>query len=250
MDLYRQNIDRGCHSHSYWQRLRRVARPTVDPTRIKELYKRENVLFYAKKDVYGILGEEAALDDILRCRESCCKQHLMMADTEPKMIKDSVLNKNKPKVILLAILIYLGKSYMIWRLSKHDKLHDSALDALHGMASESDSTWIEMWADLLKRPTEGGKLSKKCREEIDTFLENYRFVTNLFDLPVFSTQNSWDMGYSEDRRLPFLDDELHCEGTDTDIHKFNIHEDYLDVDPKYAQKEWYLADSKVSKFRC
>lgn len=235
-----------CHSNKYWQEIRKAGRPKIDFTRLKDLYYREHTLFYPKREVENILKNEEAIDHILACRESCCKKHLVMAETERRMIVDSVLDRGRPKIILLAILICLGRSFMIAKLSKVDNLYDGALGNLYNTSSNGDSTYSKMWSAFLELPLEDGRLSAAAKEQRDGFLENYTFLTNLFDAPVFSTQNSWVTDYPEDKRLPFLDDELHWEGTDTVIRKFNIHDQYLVVDQKYAMKDWYRAETTVS----
>ncbi len=245
MEVYRQMYGPfpGCRSYDYLKMILEFGKPHVDSThyRIKDLQRREHRLFYPKDETSKLFGKESAIRDIIECRCRVCAHSLRMSDVDRVAIVNSLRNSKKPKIILLAILVYLGCSYMIRHVSLLDGLHDGALSSFTASKlKESD------WAELLDGKMEEGRLSMECKAKRQAFIENYEYVVNLFDLPVLSTQDTWMTEYSDERRLPFLEDDHHRDGSFGEVRKFNIHSSYLDMDEKYVQRDWYLASRKVS----
>jgi len=245
MELYRQiyGPHQSCHSLEFLAQILRKGIPDVNTAypRIDDLQKRERIVFYPSSRMRELFANEATVTKILECRCATCIRHLRFSRTDLDEMVKSVLDKRKPKVILLAVLVYLGRSYMIKVLSRFVGLDDTELRSLR-RSTLAESTW----AELLDTEAKAGSLSREGSRVLDCFLENYESVVNLFSLPEFSTRSAWTCEYSSGQRFPFIDEEAHREGSFGEVRRFNIHSDYLDIEDKYSKNLWYTSETKVS----
>lgn len=243
MELYRKvhGPHPGCNSHALLQDILATGEPEVDVEnpRIVDLLDREQILFYPKSKIKSLLGDATAIKSILGCRCETCRKHLEMSDSDRDEIISAILNPKRPKILLLAILVYLGRGYMIRQLSRRDGIDDSALDLTPQRLNEST------WAKLFDTPVVDGSISPEGVQKMNAFLENYGFAVDLFNAPVFSTLKPWTHEYSKGRRFPYLNDQPHSRGSFGEVRKFNIHPDYLEVDEAVEQKERLREAKKV-----
>ena len=247
MDYYRHvhGPSPGCRSHEYLIRILAVGEPRVvrAPLRIKDTLDRQDSLFFPKEEVRKVLESEEVLEWILRCRCPQCEKYLKMSSGESKEIARSILSPDHPKVVLLAILIYLGRVYIIRYLAQRDSVHDAALAIEHDMLS------ADGFPDLSGSGKQSQEAWSQSKEDKDWFLDDYHLARTLFDPPAFRTKDKWTFNYPPDCRFPFLDDQKHGEGSFGEVYKFNIHRDYLDVDPECAKKDWYRNNREVRYLR-
>lgn len=234
MEIYRQRNgpQSSCHSHRYLAQILAIGEPVLDTNdnvRIRDLQQREGSVFYPKDQVYRIL-QKNDIRHILACRCSECKEYLKMSKEEQDEILQATLNPTSPSIILLAMLIYLGKPYVIKWLSRRSDVHDRS----PGLHSEVLST--EEWSELLHCQVENKRLDKR-----DCFLDNYTYVATLFHPPVFQPR-PWTVLHADNTRFPFLDDQWHRSGSFGEVRKFNIHKSYLDVE---GTKNWNLSSGGV-----
>ena len=213
-------------------------RTTNTNVRIRELQRQEELVFYPKDEVNKILNSTLSVRDILDCRCPVCERHLRARTIEQDEILQATLNPKSPKVIILAILIYLGKSFVIKWLSRRNGLHDQS--------PRLDSTILSTkeWAELLSCEVEHKELDKRGLDERACFLDNYAFVVELFNPPTFRTED-WTFEYSESTRFPFLDDQWHRNGSFGEVRKFSIHKSYLDIHGNLEGKRWDPSSSRV-----
>ena len=208
--------------------------------RIKDILHRQDLVFYPKNEVRKVLGNEMSVGTILLCRCDQCRKYFRMDPGQRKEIMHSILSRDSPKVILLAILLYLGRGHLIRSLATRDSLHDAALAAIdREMVSAED--FLEFFG------TEG-EMNGVSQKEQDLFIDNYHTVRMLFDPPVFRTKADWTTFHPWDCHFPFLDDEKHGEGSFGEVYKFNIHESCLDIDLETTKKDWYRNRKKVKPF--
>ena len=241
MHHYRQTYGpfSGCSSYQYLSKLLSIRQPEIT-LRIKDIQSNQETVFFPRSRVREILGKKDAIDDILQCRCPRCKKHLVSTSGDAEEISQSILSRNHPKVLLLAILIYLGYSYLIKFLALQAEIHDSALSIEERLLERDD------FPDLMPIGSAAINSAMRRRAEAKLFLDNYRQVRMFFDLPVFNTSERWTQRWDDDYRFPFLDDQKHGEGAFGQVFKFNIHPEYLnDIDANYARKDWWLTKNKV-----
>ena len=230
-----------CISYEYLVQLLAIGepRPNGSDLLINEILHRQEDVFYPKDEVRRVLGEEDVIKKILGCRCDLCKSYLKMTAGEFQEVINAILSQERPKIVFLAILIYIGRSYLIRFFAMKNSVHDSAL-ALEKQLLSTEGCPPLLKAGIEKRqvPTHQGE------EEQDWFLNNYYMAKNLFDAPVFSTSDDWTLSYHDDRRFPFLDDKEHGEGSFGKVYKFNIHPSYLYVDDESKKKNWYRRRKK------
>ena len=240
MELYRHfhGTDQSCRSHKYLGKLLLIGVPDLDlaQLRIDDLQKRDQTVFYPRSKTKTLFNREA-ITNILRCRCDICSRHLLFSDADLQDMLDSILNERKPKVLLLAVLVYLGRSYMIQVLSRLDSLNDTKLLSLHSSTLEP-----AIWAKLLEIQPRPENLS---RESLECFLKNYELVVHRFCLPEFSPREVWKAEYASTQRFPFIDDEAHREGSFGKVRKFNIHVDYLDIKVKHRDRSCDTSEKRV-----
>ena len=224
-----------CKSHEYLVQLLAIGepRPNGSNLRINEILYHQQYVFYPKDKVRRVLGEEDVIK-IVGCRCDLCKSHLKMTPGEFQEVTNAILSQERPKIVFLAILIYIGRSYLIRFFAMKNSVHDSAL-ALEKqlLSTEGCPPLLKDGIEMHQVPTAQGE------EEQDWFLNNYYMAKNLFDAPVFSTSDDWTLSYHDDCRFPFLDDKEHGEGAFGKVYKFNIHPSYLHVDHESEKKDWY-----------
>lgn len=241
MEIYRQTYGphENCRSYKYLTKISAIGQPQADgrTLRIKDLQRREELLFYPKDDIIKLFGPDV-IQDIIQCRCDVCFGHLKISGTDQTELLGSITSRKRPKVVLLAILVYFGKSFVIKYISRLDTIYDAAL------AISARTLQDKVWAEIFECKLEDGKLSTETEEMRAAFLDNYAFVANLFNPPVFSTAESWMSEYTEDRRLPFLDDAEHSTGSFGEVRKFNIHPSYLDVEEHFRQRDWCIRKKK------
>ena len=225
-----------CKSHESLVQLLAVGepRPNGSNLRINEILHRQQYVFYPKDEVRRVLGEEEVVKKIVGCRCDTCKNYLRMTGGEFKEVTNAILSQERPKIILLAILIYIGRSYLIRFFAMKNSVHDSAL-ALEKQLLSTEGCPPLLKAGIEKSPNP----TDQAGDEQEWFLNNYYMAKNLFDPPVFSTSDDWTLSYHDDCRFPFLDDKKHGEGSFGKVYKFNIHPNYLHVDPESKKKDWY-----------
>ena len=222
-------------------RILAVGEPRMRPhVRIKDIIDRQESTFFPKNEVRKVLENGEVLEDILRCRCDQCRRYLIMSASDSKEIAHSILSSDRPKVVLLAILLYLGRSFLIRYFAQQDSVHDAALVIDPKILSAKD------FPDLLALGSQSNQASSQSSEQQEWFLENYHLARMLFDPPAFRTKDKWTFNYPEDCRFPFLDDQKHGEGSFGEVFKFNIHRDYLSVDPECAKKDWYSKGREVA----
>jgi hypothetical protein len=243
MELYWQihGPHPSCKSYEILQKILAAGKPAVnlDSPRITELVRREQTVFYPRGDIEKLLGNKSIVTSILRCVCESCSKRLRMSDVDRDEITNAVLNPERPKILLLAVLVYIGYAFMIKQLSRLDGIHDSAL-ALTSQRLDENS-----WAEILDTSLVHGKIDAKGAEKRDCLLENYSFAADLFNAPIFSTSKLWTEIHSRHRRFPFLDDQHHGFGSFGEVRKFNIHPDYLETNENIAATEWYREAKKV-----
>lgn len=211
--------------------IQRIAEPRIgtDSMRLQDISRRAESVFYPKDEVKRILQKEEAIEEILGCRCQECERRLKMNREEMKEIVHSILSATHPKVILVAILIYMNRIFLICPLAHRPGIHDEALaieqdllcaEEVHGTSRESRPSLFQ------------------SSGEREWFLDNYRSARMLFDLPVFRTGVSWTCNYPEDVRFPFLDDHKHGEGSFGEVYKFKIHPSYQVLNSVSTQNDW------------
>ena len=244
MDYYRHKHGpfSDCVSHEYLMRILAIGEPRVvkHPLRIKDILDRQDSVFFPKDEVRKVLGSKKVLESILRCRCNQCGEYLKMTLSESKEIALSILSQDRPKVVLLAILVYLGRTFLIRYLAQQDSIHDDALAIDREMLSADD------FPDLTGLGDQARPSPSQLSEQQDWFLDNYHLARMLFDPPAFRTRDKWTFNYPKDCRFPFLDDQKHGAGSFGEVYKFNIHQDYLHVDPECAKKDWYRSKREVA----
>jgi hypothetical protein len=239
MEIYRQRNGppSSCHRPRYLAQILAIGEPALDTNdnvRIRDLQKREGSVFYPKEQVYRILQKTVILH-ILKCRCSECKEYLVISKDEQDEILQASLNPTNPSIILLAMLMCLGKPYVIRWLSRRSDVHDRS----PGLHSEVLST--EEWLKLLHCQVENKRLDKQGLDKRDCFLDNYTYVVTLFHPPVFQP-GQWAVRHADNTRFPFLDDQWHRSGSFGEVRKFNIHKSYLDLE---GTKHWNLSSGGV-----
>ena len=231
-----------CVSHNYLMQILAIGEPPVarSPLRIKDILHRQESLFFPKAEVWRVLENKEVLEQILRCRCEQCEKYLVMSKTESKEIAQSILSQDHPKVVLLAILIYLGRVFLIRYLAQGDSVHDAALTIDREILCADD------FPDLSGKGKQANRAASRSSEDQEWFLEDYHLARMLFDPPAFRTKDKWTLSYPKDCRFPFVDDQKHGEGSFGEVYKFNIHPNYLDIDPECAKRDWYQNQTGVT----
>jgi hypothetical protein len=190
---------------------------------IDAMEERQSIMFFPRIAIKNILSK-ARIETILKCECDSCKQGRESSPPKFDMLVTWVMDHGK---ILLAILIYLGHTWLIKSLGgKADRISDGNLDAVLTVISE-------------RRPV---GLSPN-------FKTSYRTALRLFQPRTF-TMGSPTFSYTPQDRFPYLNTKplSIANGSFGEVFSFEIHPDYIDKEvlEKYTQSEWSQATTKVS----
>jgi hypothetical protein len=227
MDIYRTRVGPfpGCPSHEALKDIYDVAQPPlpsdIDRCDIDVVEERQSSMFFPRKAIKDIL-DKPRIEIILKCNcESCTRGH----ESSPPKFETLVAWVVDHGRILLAILIYLGHTWLINSLGQRsDRISDENLEAVLNVISE-------------RRPV---GLSPN-------FKRSYKSALRLFQPRKF-TMGSPTFSYSHQDRFPYLNTKSIAKGSFGEVFSFEIHPDYIDdkVLEKYSQPQWSPTKTKVS----
>jgi hypothetical protein len=227
MDIYRTRVGPfpGCPSYDALKLIYREAQPplpsAIENYDIDALEKRQSIMFFPRKAIKDILDEDR-IKAILKCDCVICVKG---REFSPPRFKDLVHWVENHGKVLLAILIYLGHTYLMKTLGgETDRVSDDRLEAVPGVLSS---------------------LSRRPVGMSPNFHTSYKSALHLFQPRTF-TMGSPSFRYGEKDRFPYLNEKSIDQGSFGEVFQFEIHPDYLDksIDEKF--KEWSPTKTTVS----
>ena len=213
-----------------------AAQPPIDLLKSSAhlLHEREPIKFFPQTAIKDILSRRDGhnpVKEILRCRcetcANCAKNCERLPPNELKRVAKKIADSCK---IILAILIYIGHGHLIRYFGPKDRIEDSSLDSVTTVLGHEEN--LDMLKNLLGS------------HDTDAFCKLYDSARDIFDPPTFALGGP-TTPYSRIYRMPFLQDEPHARGSSGKIHKFDIHEDYLDQ--KIKDLDWYRESCRRDK---
>ena len=235
MDTYRVLHDpsRTCAAQAFLPKILDAGQPSIDlkhPT-VDGLQARDQTLFFPHSAILELFkpkNDSNPVKSILECRCKRCRKGpggRNLVEQGPLAVKIV----ERPLIVLLAILIFIGHTHLIGLFASHDRIDDSSLDSVtqYIRSEENHGKWQKLLA----------------LHGVEGFCKFYNSARNLFQLPTFSMGKPTAL-YLRTQRMPFLDDQLHERGSSGKVYKFNIHSDYLDEEIKH--EDWYSSKNPVS----
>jgi hypothetical protein len=223
MELYR--IDEGpfpgCPSYEALRDIYRTAQPPLPPQSPLDILKeRDSKMFFPRAAIKQILNKPR-ISKILECKCKRCEigreSDLLQFDA----LVDWVSQRGR---IVLAILIYLGQTWLIKYVGgKADRVSDDNLEAVLGIFANQ----------------------QQPRGLPKHFIQSYQSALYLFQPPTFML-GSPKLIYDKHRRFPYLNEEFVAEGSFGKVYKFEIHPDYLDQQMATKYTGWSAANPSVS----
>ena len=235
MDSYRilQGPPQDCQSYPFLKSIMDLALPKIDPelATLEDLQERDRVMFFPHKQIYALLNSDVdanPIRSILECKcKFCCEKHGTRNMTERVQHVHQIVEK--PMIILLAILIYIGHAPLIGHFATYHRISDTSLDSVTDTVRSKEE--IKKFRKLL------------APRSIDMFCNLYNSAKNMFQPAEFRV-NSPTMYYLNTHRMPFMDEIEHDRGSSGKVYKFNIHPDFLDEG--FKDQEWSSLGRQVS----
>lgn len=233
MDAYRalHGPDPDCTTWPFLAKIYEVGQPPIDFSKpsVDQLQERDQLLFFpqgAVRDIFRPHNDTHPVREILECPCNKCKRGGSRNQAELEALTPKIEQKS---TILLAVLIYIGHGYLIRHFGSSDRIRDGSFDSV--------TSYLTRDENLAK--------SKAIlhSEDIEAFCKLYDSAVNLFQPPKFSMEGP-TTPYETAYRMPFTKDLPHAHGASGKVHKFNIHEDYLDQ--KIKDADWYSTVNEAS----
>jgi hypothetical protein len=209
---FNSDVDK-CKSTIYYKKLFQIAAPKITFSSLGKHF------FFPRNGVKTILDEKA-IPDILNCSCPQCSQFFgKPIFTHPESIIKVLVDKKEGElkengILLLAILVWMGPSFLIRLLFSNDAIPRSI--------SQDTIAWT-----LRQR----GKQVFTDQAKIEEFITAYTTVALQFDLPCFKwDQNCNFKDYSRRTVFPYINEkEPRDHGSPgTVVIKYRIHSDHME----------------------
>jgi hypothetical protein len=222
MEIYRINEGPfpGCPSYDALRDIYRTAQPPLPAqSPLDVLKERDSKMFFPRAAIKRILDKHR-ISKILDC--SCKRCEIGRESNLPKF--DALVNwVSQHGRIVLAILIYLGQTWLIKYLGgKADRVSDDNLDAVLGIFANQQPPGLPKH-----------------------FMQSYQSALYLFQPPRFML-DSPNLIYDKHQRFPYLNEEFVAQGSFGKVYKFEIHPDYLDQQMAKKYTGWSPTNPSVS----
>ena len=234
MDNYRvlHGLPRDCQSYPFLAKIIELALPKFDQARdtLEDVQERDRIMFFPRSNIYALFTsgtDDSPVHMILKCKcHVCCEKHGTTNMAERQQHVHRIVDK--PMIILLAILIYMGHASLIGHFATYHRISDTSLDSVTDTVRSKEET--KKWQGLL------------APHSIEIFCTLYNSVKNMFQ-PAEFLANSPTLHFMNTHRMPFIDETEHDRGSSGKVYKFNIHPDFLDEEIK--RQDWYSAQRQV-----
>ncbi|KAK6532038.1 hypothetical protein TWF694_003201 [Orbilia ellipsospora] len=216
-----------CQSYQYLAKILDVEQPKFKTP--SEKLQNLDKLFYPLSDVKEVFMRDGVLRNIVGCtRCGGCRSFVVPGMVgnlleEDSVIK-SVMDPQRPRFILLAILLCMGQTYLIRHLNG-DRFSDITLDNIsNGM--------------VLPRANLQRLLPQSL--SVEDFLDRFQMLRRRFDLKTFDQfSKGRRLEFDEEDILPFHKDEPYSSSSYGIVRKFEIYDCYNNI---------YHNDRKVTQF--
>ncbi|KAF3910985.1 hypothetical protein AA313_de0201455 [Arthrobotrys entomopaga] len=216
-----------CQSYKYLLKILDVEQPKfrTPSEKLRNLEK----LFYPISDVKEVFMKDGVLQDIIGCtRCRGCRDFAEPGMAGNRLEEDSLIKSIKdpqrPRFILLAILLCMGQTYLIWHLNG-DRFSDLTLDNISNQM-------------VLPRAHLQRLLPQSL--SVEDFLDRFQMLRRRFDLKTFDQfSKGRRLEFDEEDILPFHYDEPYSSSSYGIVRKFQIYDCYNNI---------YHNDRKVTHF--
>ncbi|KAF3088832.1 hypothetical protein TWF569_008907 [Orbilia oligospora] len=207
-----------CQSYKYFLKIVTVEQPKFPTPR--ERGKNIERLFYPKSDLQTIFMQDGVLRDIVCC--TTCKGCRLFRGPETtagnkleeSLIINSIIDPERPRFILLAILVCMGQAYLI-RYLNPERFSDNNLDNITNEMVMRRGHLEELLPQTLS---------------VEHFLDRFQMLRRRFDLKTFDQfVKGRRLEFDEEDILPFSVDEEHSSSTYGIVHKFEIYPCYNNI---------------------
>ncbi|KAF3940878.1 hypothetical protein ABW19_dt0209552 [Dactylella cylindrospora] len=204
-----------CKAFKYFREILRLEQPKFSTFSEKD--RKSGKIFYPISDVKKLFLRDGVLQDIISCSEcGGCDRFPGLSGTknhhlEQNLVIRSVMDPDRPRFILLAILVCMGQSYLI-RYLDSGKFSDITLDNITNptlLPPKDIRAWLPETIS------------------VEQFLDRFLMLRRRFDLKTFDRFHvGGSLEFDESEILPFHKDEPHSASSFGIVRKFEIYPCY------------------------